>query len=71
MGFYYRLEERRGLSEAGMQDRREMEDFNSFIYAMELSDIPILGRRFTWFRPNGQALSRLDRFLVTTEWVLS
>ncbi|XP_057452303.1 uncharacterized protein LOC130744130 [Lotus japonicus] len=36
---------------------------------MELLDIQLHGRRFTWSRPNGQARSRLDRFLVSESWL--
>jgi hypothetical protein len=46
---------------------------------MELIDIPVLGKRFTWFRSDGSAMSRLDRFLlpdgfiekggITNQWV--
>ncbi|XP_068491904.1 uncharacterized protein [Phaseolus vulgaris] len=36
---------------------------------MELVDIPCIGRKYTWYRPNGKAKSRLDRFLITFEWL--
>jgi len=36
---------------------------------MELQDIRCFGSNFTWFRPNGNAKSRLDRFLVSDQWV--
>ncbi|MCI30911.1 endonuclease/exonuclease/phosphatase family protein, partial [Trifolium medium] len=29
------------------------------------------GRKFTWYRGDGVAMSRLDRFLITEEWSLS
>lgn len=32
-------------------------------------DLPLHGRKFTWYRPNGRCKSRLDRFLVNTEWL--
>ena len=39
---------------------------------MEAEEAPWLGRKFTWFRPNGIAKSKLDRFLVSpdrlTKW---
>ncbi|XP_020207365.1 uncharacterized protein LOC109792369 [Cajanus cajan] len=37
---------------------------------MELLEVPPAGRLFTWFRPNGTARSKLDRFLVSLEWLL-
>ncbi|XP_068466546.1 uncharacterized protein [Phaseolus vulgaris] len=36
---------------------------------MEMVDIPCIGRKYTWYRPNGKAKSRLDRFLTTFEWL--
>lgn len=46
-------------------------DFNQFIDDMHLIDLPLLGRKFTWVRSNGYALSRLDRFLVSESWLES
>lgn len=64
-------EERRGAVAAYTQNRRESENFNKFIEAVELMDIPLLGKKFTWYRPNGLDMSRLDRFLVSNDWLLS
>ena len=36
---------------------------------MKMVDIPCIGRKYTWYRPNGKAKSRLDRFLITFEWL--
>lgn len=62
-------EERRGPGAASQLHRLESEDFNDFIDDMELVDIPLLGRKFTWVRPNGRQMSRLDRFLISQEWL--
>ncbi|XP_057453712.1 uncharacterized protein LOC130745452 [Lotus japonicus] len=62
-------EERVGVMSGFVTYAREMEEFNRFILDMEVMDIPLQGRRFTWFRPNGQARSRLDRFLVSNTWL--
>lgn len=43
----------------------EMEDFRNFIEEAELVDLPMVGRKYTWVRPNGSAMSRLDRFLLS------
>ena len=32
---------------------REMREFNDFIDKSELVDIPMVDRKFTWYRPNG------------------
>lgn len=53
--------------------RTKIEEFNLFIdntKLMELMDIPLNGRIFTWFRPNGQSMSRLDSFLISHDWTL-
>ena len=60
--------ERRGISQA-RGNKREMQGFNNFIDSTELVDIPCIGRKYTWYRPNGKAKSKLDRFLTTFEWL--
>lgn len=35
----------------------------------ELFDLPLAGRKYTWYRGDGLAMSRLDRFLVSEEWL--
>ncbi|XP_057425790.1 uncharacterized protein LOC130719169 [Lotus japonicus] len=45
-----------------------MTEFNRFIDDLEVMDVPLHGRKFTWFGPNGQSMSRLDRFLVSDGW---
>ncbi|KAH1230119.1 TNF receptor-associated factor 1b [Glycine max] len=44
-------------------------EFNEWISELELQDIRCYGSSFTWFRPNGSAKSRLDRFLVSDSWL--
>lgn len=43
-------------------------ELQGFIQDMDLSDLPLLGCKFTWFQPNGLAMSRLDRILVSDNW---
>ncbi|XP_057452293.1 uncharacterized protein LOC130744119 [Lotus japonicus] len=62
-------EERRGINSNTEPYRRDMEEFNLFINTMELFDLPMGGKRFTWFRSNGQAVSRLDKALVSSDWL--
>ena len=38
-----------------------------FIKKVGLFDIP--RRKFTWYKPNGTIKSRIDRFLVSREWL--
>ncbi|XP_068475160.1 uncharacterized protein [Phaseolus vulgaris] len=40
-----------------------------FIDANSLFDLPLVGKTFTWFKSNGSAKSRLDRVLVSEEWM--
>jgi hypothetical protein len=31
--------------------------------------MPLIGRRFTWVHPNGVTMSRLDRILLSEDWM--
>ncbi|GLT40917.1 hypothetical protein SLA2020_150140 [Shorea laevis] len=44
-----------------------MKDFNMFILSAGLIDIKMANMRFTWYRPDGTAMSRLDRVLMNAE----
>ncbi|XP_028083312.1 uncharacterized protein LOC114284578 [Camellia sinensis] len=47
-----------------------MKDFNEFINKLELSDLPMLGRQFTWCNAvEGERWSRIDRFLLDSRWL--
>ncbi|MCI24910.1 reverse transcriptase, partial [Trifolium medium] len=69
--------ERRGCHAVGGQTERV--EFTLFIDAMEVVDIPMMGKKFTWSNSDGSAMSRLDRFLlsdgfiekgsITNQWV--
>ncbi|XP_016185123.1 uncharacterized protein LOC107626735 [Arachis ipaensis] len=43
------------------------EEFKSWVQDMQLVDLPLTDRKYTWFR--GQSCSRIDRVLVNIEWV--
>nr|KYP74905.1 hypothetical protein KK1_007599 [Cajanus cajan] len=58
-------ERKRVIGEYGARD---MEEFNLFIRDMELIDIPLVGKRFTWFKSDDSMMSRLDRVLVSESW---
>jgi hypothetical protein len=61
--------ERRDLFGVSLRGpNNEIREFNDFVGDMGLLDLPLLGRRFTWFQPNGGAMSRLDRFLISEGW---
>ncbi|XP_057444522.1 uncharacterized protein LOC130736749 [Lotus japonicus] len=60
--------ERIGAVNNDMYEHRETIDFNSFISNLQLIEPPLAGKKFTWHRANGQAASRLDRFLLSSDW---
>ena len=47
----------------------EKDEFNAFINCMELEDMPHNGWKFIWYRPNDTTRSRIDRVLVSKEWL--
>lgn len=61
------LDQRRGLHD--IRGSSEIEEFNYFITEMDLVDVPLLGRKFTWYQADGTAMSRLDRFLLSEGWI--
>jgi len=46
-----------------------IKEFNGWIDDLEVVEAPWLGRKFTWFRPNRASRSKLDRFLLSPEWL--
>lgn len=44
--------------------KRDVEAFDDFIRSSSLIDLPLRGRSFTWYRPNGSCKSRLDILLI-------
>ncbi|KAK7268946.1 hypothetical protein RIF29_21657 [Crotalaria pallida] len=55
--------ERKGCSRL----QASAEDFQEWVSDMCLIDLPLLGRKFTWYRNN--SASKLDRIFVEAEWV--
>jgi exonuclease III len=62
-------ERRSGVGPLVIRVDREMREFIEFISLMNLIDLPLLWRRFTWVQPYSGAASRLDRFLVSNGWL--
>lgn len=60
--------ERVGVCQRVIEDN-SMREFNEWIEELEVEEAPRVGRKFTWFRPNGAAKSKLDRFLVSPDWL--
>lgn len=61
-------ERRRIHDEASSSQLLLMSLFNHFINEVELEDLNVLGRRFTWYHHNGRSMSRIDRTLISKEW---
>ena len=60
---------RRGVNtEVSTTQLLEMSLFNNFIGEVELEDLNVFGRRFTWYHPNGRSMSRIDKVLISEEW---
>ncbi|MCH99417.1 endonuclease/exonuclease/phosphatase family protein, partial [Trifolium medium] len=59
--------ERKGCSATSRQT--EISQFNHFVEMMEVVDVPVLGKKFTWFSADGNSMSRLDHFLVSEGFV--
>ncbi|XP_050920435.1 uncharacterized protein LOC127138072 [Lathyrus oleraceus] len=58
-----RKEERLGKWGNGGESR--MEEFRSFIEDMKFNDMSCIGGKFTWFNGCGNAMRRLDKFLLS------
>ncbi|KAL8516062.1 hypothetical protein ACS0TY_014658 [Phlomoides rotata] len=50
--------------------KRDIEAFDDFVRDSGLLDLPLHGRSFTWYRPDGSCKSHLDRILVNNTWML-
>jgi hypothetical protein len=58
-----RASERKGSSAVNRQ--RERIAFTCFVEEMEVIDVPVLGKKFSWFSSDGKSMSRIDRFLLS------
>jgi len=56
--------ERIGVCQKKIEES-SIKEFNEWIDELEVEEAPWVGRNFTWFRPNGAAKSKLDRFCVS------
>ncbi|XP_045831276.1 uncharacterized protein LOC123922622 [Trifolium pratense] len=59
--------ERKGNSSLSRQTKRF--EFCQFVEAMDLIDVPVAGKKFSWFSADGKAMSRLDRFLLSDKFI--
>ncbi|GAU43818.1 hypothetical protein TSUD_248070 [Trifolium subterraneum] len=63
------IEERRSSREGPRSS--DHAPFNRFIDETALIDLPLSGRKFTWYKSDSLSMSRLDRFLLSEEWCLT
>ncbi|XP_057803588.1 uncharacterized protein LOC131018916 [Salvia miltiorrhiza] len=47
----------------------DVQSFDSFIRNNNLVELPLQDRKFTWYQPQGQCKTKLDRFLVNDKWL--
>jgi len=47
--------------------KKEIRGFNSFRERNFLVELPVVGKKYTWYKADGSAKSRLDRVLVSDE----
>ena len=71
LGYFNNI--RRAFERVGVcqrvQDENIMREFIEWIAELEVEDVSCVGRKFTWYRPNGTAKSRLDKILIFAEWL--
>jgi len=63
-----RREERKSLMSVSNYSR-EINGFNAFIEKANLLDIPLTGIKFTWYKLNWLVNNRIDKILVSKEWI--
>ncbi|GKV07574.1 hypothetical protein SLEP1_g19328 [Rubroshorea leprosula] len=63
---------RRTIERAGCKGvLREMNDLDCFIHESGLVDLPLIDRKYTWYNSNGQHMSRIDKFVLSEDWVMN
>ncbi|GAU47212.1 hypothetical protein TSUD_403530 [Trifolium subterraneum] len=62
-----KIGERKGSSSLIRQNERW--EFRQFVEGMEVVDVPVTGKKFTWFSADRKAMSRLDRFLLSEGFI--
>ncbi|KAL8483186.1 hypothetical protein ACS0TY_026022 [Phlomoides rotata] len=60
------LTDRKGGSRLKVDYRSKQ--FFKFVLELDLVDLPLLRRKFTWYKDNGGSCSRIDRFLISVSW---
>lgn len=55
------------IGQGGRSSIQECAVFRDFVGDFELVDVPLLGKKFTWYRSDSSSMSRLDRFLLSKD----
>jgi len=61
-----KIYERKGVN-IGNTNKREITRFNKFIDNTGMHEIPYVGRKYTWYRPNGNVKRGIYRVFVSFE----
>ncbi|KAL5137899.1 Transposon TX1 uncharacterized protein [Glycine soja] len=56
-------------SSQSVSNSTSITEFNSWISDMAVEEVRSIGRKFTWCRPNGGSMSKLDRFFLSDNWL--
>jgi len=63
------MDERRGVnSVVSSSMTTEINFFNSFVFDVDLFDVPPLGRKFTWYHASGTSMSCIERAFISEGW---
>jgi len=62
------MEERQSIR--GSNISQDFQHFGLFIDDNGLIDLPLCGRRFTWYKGDGTSMSMIYRFLLSEDWCL-
>lgn len=52
---------------SGRFSETERNDFIFFMDEMNVVEPPCLGKKYTWYQPNGYATNRIDRILMSQD----
>jgi len=62
------VSERRESSVTGNQ-KNKIRDFNSFIERNYMVELPVVSKKYIWFKANDSTKSKLNRVMVSEEWI--
>lgn len=57
------------VSRSGNLNWNDLREFDDFISDSLLIDLPLQGRKFTCYKPDGSCKSRIDRILINDQWM--